>query len=206
MDNIVILVNGEFPTHSIPKSILLKTKNIICCDGSINKLDEISIEPYKIIGDLDSINDALRLKFSEKIIQMDRQTDSDLEKTLKYCVKNEYRNITILGFSGERDDHFLSNIFLCWEYSKLIKIIMYSNFGEFNFVNGYKKYESFIGQQVSIYSNNINNKITTNGLKYHLNEDSLPYLYSGSSNESITNTFSIETTNGTVMIYKLFKG
>jgi thiamine pyrophosphokinase len=206
LDNIVILVNGEFPTHSIPKSILLKSDNIFCCDGAINKLDEIGVMPKKIIGDMDSINVSLKIKYAEKIIQLDRQSDTDLEKTLKYCIENEYENIIILGFSGERDDHFLSNIFLCWEYSEQMNIKMYSNFGELSFVNGYKKYESFIGQQISIYSNNQNNKITTNGLKYHFNEESLSNMYSGSSNESINNTFSIETTDGSVMIYKLFKG
>jgi len=206
LDNVVILVNGEFPEHQIPLNILSQSKNLICCDGAVNKLDEIGLIPNKIIGDMDSINHTLKIKYAEKLIQFDRQTDTDLEKALKFCIDSNYKSVKIIGISGERDDHFLSNIFLCWNFSNQINIEMFSNFGEFNFIFGTKNFNSFKGQQISIFSQSKTNKITTSGLKYHLKNESLSYLYSGISNESIGDVFSIKVSNESLMIYKLFKG
>ena len=49
------------------------------------------------------------------------------------------------------------------------------------------------------------NEITTNNLKYKLNNSSLPHLYSGVSNESLSNTISIETNKNTIMVFQKYR-
>ncbi len=205
MSNVVILANGIFPKHKTPLSILKNNTQLICCDGAIIELDKNNITPTIIIGDCDSIDRNLKNKYASRLLQIDRQSDSDLEKALKYCIKEKINKVQIIGFAGLRDDHFLSNIFLCWEYSQSLEISMNSNFGKFNFIINKSILDSFKGQQVSIFNKEPDNKITTNNLKYNLNNSILPYLYSGSSNESLANSFSIETKNSTIMVYQKYK-
>ena len=57
----VILANGEFPTHTLPLKILNSAKNIICTDGSADKLIDINIKPNLVIGDLDSLKKRIRI-------------------------------------------------------------------------------------------------------------------------------------------------
>ena len=52
----VILANGEFPIHSYPLKLINNAKNIICTDGSVNKLIKIGIKANIIIGDMDSLD------------------------------------------------------------------------------------------------------------------------------------------------------
>jgi thiamine pyrophosphokinase len=206
LSNGIILANGVFPTHIIPLTILKNTTQLICCDGAINELDNNNVTPTIIIGDCDSINEKFKNKYKSQILQINRQTDSDLEKALKYCIKEKINEIIILGFEGYRDDHYLSNIFLCWEYSKYLKISMNSNYGKFSFVKNQTTFKSFKGQQISIFNKEPKIKITTNNLKYNLNNIGLTNLYTGVSNESLLNTFSIKTNDITLMVYQNYKG
>ena len=96
MNNVVILLNGEFPIHEIPLSVLNKSDFIICCDGAVNQLEEFGFNLDLIIGDLDSIKVSLKEKYKDKIIEKKRQTDTDFEKALKYCVENEIGKVKIL--------------------------------------------------------------------------------------------------------------
>ena len=201
----VILLNGEFPSHELPLSILKKSQYIICCDGAVNQLESFGLNPDVIIGDMDSINDFLKQKYSTKLVHIKRKTDTDFEKSLKYCIENNIDSVKVLGFSGERDDQYLSNIFLSFEYSRNLKIEMYSGFGSFNFVNEKQTFESFIGQKISLFSNYKETKIKTENLKYNLNREPLSSMYSGISNESVFNQFTVETDGSIVIVYQLFK-
>ena len=205
MNNVVILLNGDYPSHGIPLFVLNKSDYIICCDGAVNQLEKFGLSPYLIIGDLDSIKVSLKEKYKDKIIGIKRQTDTDLEKALKYCIENNIDDVKILGIAGKRDDQYLSNIFLGFEYSQKINIEMYSDFGSFHFVKKEQTFESYKGQKISIFSKSEEAEIKTKNLKYHLNKESIPYLYSGVSNQSLSSRFSLEVTGDSVMIYLLYR-
>ena len=59
---VVILANGDYPSHKKPLLILEDSGTIICCDGSANNLVKHGIEPHYILGDLDSIDNNLKNK------------------------------------------------------------------------------------------------------------------------------------------------
>ena len=66
---VIILANGDFPTHPIPFGKLQDANTIICCDGAINILDKNGMEPHYILGDLDSIDNNLKNKYRNRIIE-----------------------------------------------------------------------------------------------------------------------------------------
>ena len=64
---VVILANGDFPSHLISLGKLQDAQTIICCDGSVNNLVKNKMEPHYILGDLDSIDDNLKNKYRDRI-------------------------------------------------------------------------------------------------------------------------------------------
>ena len=58
---VVILANGDFPTHPISFGILRDSHTIICCDGAVNQLASNEIDPDYVLGDMDSIKRSLFL-------------------------------------------------------------------------------------------------------------------------------------------------
>ena len=205
MDSVVILANGDFPTHPIPLRILKDTKSIICCDGAVNNLETNGREPEFIIGDMDSISADLKDKYSEIIISKPDQDENDLRKAISWAEDNNVTKAAILGASGKRDDHSLANIFTLLQYPSKLDLTIYTNYGIFSVVKGEQKFDSFTGEQVSLFSADQNIKITSTYLKYNLNNNKLTNLYCGSLNESLNEVFTVSISHGQILVYQVFE-
>ncbi len=204
MNTTVILANGIFPTHKKPLKILKEANTIICCDGAINKLDELDIIPNLIIGDMDSITKKLKDKYRDQLLTIKSQNENDLRKAINWLEKNNYKSAIILGATGNRDDHSLGNIFTLLEYPATINLKMISDYGEFSVINKRTTLKSFSGQQISLFSNNNKIKISSINLKYNLKNATLKSLYSGTLNESTSDFITINISHGSILIYQLF--
>ena len=53
--DVVILAAGDFPTDVAAMRILRNAKHLIACDGAVEELLEMNIEPEVIVGDGDSV-------------------------------------------------------------------------------------------------------------------------------------------------------
>ena len=205
MDSVVILANGDFPTHTIPLRILNDAKTIICCDGAVNNLVTNGIVPDFIMGDMDSISPDLKDKYSDIIISKPDQDENDLRKAISWAEENNVTKAAILRASGKRDDHSLANISTLLQYPSKLDLTIYTNYGIFSVVKGEQKFDSFKGQQVSLFSADQNIEITSTHLKYNLNNKSLSNLYCGSLNESLNEVFTISISPGKILVYQVFE-
>ena len=202
-ENIVLIANGKFPAHEKPLEIIKKNKYIICCDGAANSLIKFGRKPNVIIGDCDSIENDIKSENIEKIIDIKDQNNNDFRKALSWISENINLNkLFILGATGLREDHTLGNLatFLYQKFNFTIEIL--TDTGIFYVINSSKTIDSFKGQYVSIFSITPDQRITTKGLKYELNNSTLNTLYSGSLNVSKKNQILIETdTKDPLLIY-----
>ena len=201
---IIILANGSFPKHKIPLNLLTNADTIICCDGSINNLYKKNIKPSYIIGDLDSINNDMIDKYKKIIIKANDQNENDLRKTITWVEKHGIKKAYILGATGKREDHTIGNIFSLLQYPNNLELLLYTNHGFFTVINNKKKFNSYIGQQVSIFSTDPSIKITTSNLKYNFINDNISSIYSGTLNESIQDVFFVEISHGKLLIYQTY--
>ena len=85
---VVILANGDFPSHPISLGKLQDAQTIICCDGAVNHLVKNGMEPHYILGDLDSIDDNLKNKYRDKIFELPGQDENDLRKAIVWVESN----------------------------------------------------------------------------------------------------------------------
>ena len=205
MDSVVILAKGDFPQHPIPLRILNEADTIICCDGAVKSLIEYGLISTHIIGDMDSITDELKIKYEDQLIHIPDQNENDLRKAVNWAEKNGAKKTTILGATGKRDDHSLANIFTLLEFPSQMKMTINTDFGKFSIVKNEHDFDSFSGEQVSIFSKDNSIAITSTYLKYNLNSKKLKSLYNGSSNESINECFSIRISHGEILVYQLYK-
>tara|TARA_Y100000996_G_scaffold410027_1_gene391682 strand:- start:590 stop:1219 length:630 start_codon:yes stop_codon:yes gene_type:complete len=198
----ILLANGTYPNHSVPLDIINKAEEIICLDGAADKAFHNNLNPSLILGDLDSISENLKRKYSKIIIETPDQNKNDLEKGLDWIENHKYTDVTIIGATGLRDDHTLSNIFIIMQKSYTMNIKIVTDFGTFQIINGYKKINSFKGQKVSLFALKKDSEITTSNLKYNLNRKSINTLFSATLNESKSSSFSVEVDKGSVLLYK----
>ncbi|GBD86786.1 thiamine pyrophosphokinase [bacterium BMS3Abin03] len=208
MKKCIILANGKPPQKSI---ITFFQKNgydtLICADGGANSALKLSLTPDYIIGDLDSISKAALKKFENKskIIQHKRQTDTDVEKCLKFAINKKFNEALLIGVTGDRLDHTFCNLGIVLKFFAKINL---SLIAENSYLKPYAhnvELKSIKGEIVSLYGFDSKTKITSKGLKYPLNNISLPFgKKESTSNVSNSNRVCIKIKNGVIFIIRDF--
>ena len=105
---VVVLANGNPPSHRHPLFILNNAATLICTDGAAITAVKLGCIPDVIIGDMDSMEEA-HIPPECEVIAMTGQHNTDLEKVLEWCVKKNVPSATLLGLSGMREDHMMAN-------------------------------------------------------------------------------------------------
>jgi len=136
---VVILCNGAFPRKTYPLLLLDTADAVVCCDGALKKyLARYRGErlPEAVIGDMDSLSQTLRKRFSDRIVSVAEQDDNDQTKALRYVLERhpDVTDIHFLGATGLREDHTVGNLGLLMEYTRLfdldgIRMDMVSDYG-----------------------------------------------------------------------------
>ena len=188
---ITIFGNGEQPFHPTPLKILKNSGSILCADGGVNKLKKMGLIPNIILGDLDSlINDSLDCD----IVKLNDQDKTDLQKSLNWCIKNGINRLSLVGFSGEDDDHWMAALWTLIHYYGKLNLVFYSNNAKIFCVNGKKDIETNSGQNVSIIPSENATKITIKNLKYSYKDQELLAPSFGIRNTALGSSFYIKTT------------
>ena len=199
--NIAVVINGEFPIN--PKIIdkIESAEIIIAVDGATNTLIDSGITPNISIGDFDSINPSYKDKVSQ-IIHAEDQNKTDLEKTLDWCIDNDYLSLSIFGISGKNEDHFLGNFFTINEYSDTIDCKIYTDYSIITPCVGKTIFDSFKGEIVSVISFESNNKVTSTNLEYALDSYKLSPSPRAIRNQSLEDSFTIESSEK-LMVFQI---
>ena len=199
---VVLVANGQRPSHPKIIQIIKDAEKIICIDNGYEIIKDLKIIPSVIIGDLDSVN-LNEVDQSVEIIKREDQNLSDLEKALNYCIEKGFSKVYLLASTGLRDDHNLANLILIIDFIEKINVIILSDKYEIEAVKGKKQYKGKKNTQISIISINESNKITTGGLKYNLKDEVLKSRSHGISNSAIEDNFFIECVKPILLFRKL---
>lgn len=205
----VILANGDYPQHNVPKSILRNAPRVVCCDGAA--LQYIG-KPTVIIGDGDSLPEKFQSQYSDIIVHISEQEDNDLTKATKYITQqllcstpaNKAKLVAYLGATGKREDHTLANIFLLprYKFELGVEPVMITDNGYFMVAEGDSEWESFTRQQVSIFNLSCT-RLDSEGLRWH--SYAYKQLWQGSLNESLGSEFRFKA-DGKYIVYRTFEG
>ena len=187
--------------------ILRNAKHLIACDGAIEELLEMDIEPEVIVGDGDSVSATTKAKYQHIFHTIEEQEDNDLTKATKYALQHfnlpDTPTFCYLGATGKREDHSLGNIALLIHYYKQLNIVptMVTNYGWFTVSQGKTTFAAFPKQQVSIFQIGCK-RIESKGLKWNI----YPFneLWQGTLNEAVGNSFTIDS-DSAYLVYQTHK-
>lgn len=201
----VILADGDFPTNAIPLGILNKANYLVCCDGAGAKAIEHGIMPTAVVGDGDSLPKDMKSMFGDKFHYVSEQDYNDLTKATRYVLATipTARRIAYIGATGKREDHTLGNISLLPFYKEEFDIIptLITDHGSFSVACGKQKFESFYGQQVSIF--NLSCSLLS-GIGFRWQPYAYKMLWQGTLNEAVGNEVDIDG-DGTYMVFRTYQ-
>ncbi len=208
MKKCIILANGKPPRKSV---ITFFQKNgfdtLLCADGGADSALRLGLTPDYIIGDLDSISKEAIKKFknTSKILQYKRQNDTDVEKCLKFVIKNKFDEALLIGVTGNRLDHTICNLGIVLKFFSKIKLSLLAENSYLKPYTGDVRLKTQKGEIISLYGFDKKTKITSKGLKYPLKNISLPFGEKEStSNVSTSNSIQLKIRNGIIFIIRDF--
>ncbi len=197
----VILANGKYPSHPVPRACLSDAGLIVCCDGAVSKLVAHGLEPGVIVGDLDSVPPALRRRYAGIMVQDTGQENNDLTKAVEWCIRAGIDEVTIVGATGLREDHTLGNISLLADYNREIGAVMLTDTGTFRVYDRSVTISSHPGQQISLFSLDPAMEISSTGLRYPLDRLKLHSWWRGTLNEADGEQFTLRFEKGQVILF-----
>lgn len=188
----IVVANGSFPQTAVPLELLHQATTIIACDGAVQALHEAGLEPNAIVGDLDSLPPTYLERYADRIHLVEDQEINDLSKAVRFARQSGHTEVLILGATGLREDHTLGNISLLMDYAPLFRRVeMLSDYGLFTPLLHTTTLQSEPGQQVSIFSLSPSGRISTEGLRWPINQRELTAWWQGTLNEATGRAFTI---------------
>jgi len=108
----VIFANGQ--ADSTARDYISASDTIICADGGAIHALELGLTPDLVIGDLDSLDDAVVQDLQKREISIQRhpvnKDKTDLELALDYVVQQHGTHVLLLTAFGGRVDQMIGNL------------------------------------------------------------------------------------------------
>lgn len=202
----VIIANGDFTYNDWMRTQIESADRIVCADGGANHLACIDIIPDLILGDFDSIHPDTLQRFKDvEIIKDNDQFSTDTMKIIDHEHSHGIEEILLLGATGGRIDHALSNLSLLTRYADLIKISMVDEQSETLFVKKSITFDSIVGRKISLIVLGGESSVTSKGLRWELDGESQQFSPFGISNEVVYSPVTIEVEGCGIFLFKLFE-
>jgi thiamine pyrophosphokinase len=197
----LLLCNGEPPPRSLAVRLAARAGIIVAADGGANTARRYGIRPDAIVGDLDSVAPAtLRLFSTSQIVRVDRQDNTDLEKSLDFLRSRGTREVDILGLTGRRVDFTLGNLSVLWNYTRAMRLCVHGDGWRGYLIESRFRMHARRGTTVSLIPFGTCRGITLQGLQYPLRNASMAIGRIGVSNVVRHSPFSVSLRSGRLLL------
>ena len=207
----LLLLGGSLGDKAFALEFASNASLIICADSGAEHARKLGLPVNAIISDLDSMTPETLRFFEEQknpkceIIKIPEQEHNDFEKALMYLSERWNGPVRILGMTGGRTDHTLSNFSVMLRY-----VYKFSNIEAFDgeFIHTFltsnqnnRSIECPIGTTISLMPFGEAFDVTTKNLQYPLSNETLRLgQREGLSNISTASPITISIESGALLV------
>jgi thiamine pyrophosphokinase len=187
----LIIANGQACSNELLGQLLEWSPVVLVLDGAIERVLQLGVKVDLYTGDFDRNQNpekVLEQQAQIEIIHTPDQSKTDLEKAIELLISKGHKAANIIWATGKRADHTFNNLTLIARYKKLINLVIYDDYSKVYILppKFSKYYHS--GTPISLLPIGTVTGITSQGLKYELQNETLQLGYRvGSSNEANLN-------------------
>jgi len=184
----LIIANGEACNIELLNQLLEWSPFVLVLDGAIHRVLELGIKIDAVLGDFDraiQIEEIMKDQKPVEIIHTPDQNKTDLHKGIEFLISRNFSAVNIVWATGRRADHTLSNLTDMVRYKNKINMVMYDDYSKIYLLpRQYRKWYSK-GTPLSLMPVGTCKGVTTRGLKYNLENDTLQIGYKTSSSNEV---------------------
>lgn len=189
----VIVGGASFDARQVEK-LVGRGLALIAADGAADELALVGLTADLVIGDMDSISDVAAFAGRSRVIRLDEQETTDLEKCLYATQAPLYVG---LGLTGQRFDHTLAALHAAAKFAPRKKLILVDTHDIAVALTGRFAFEVKAGERVSVYPLAPIRFAASEGLAYPLGGVELaPGVRTGTSNRATEGPFAVAPAPG----------
>ena len=170
----LLVAAGDEPGKALFLDAVQQAELLIAVDGGLRVFDKYGVEPAFIVGDMDSVEPSLLKKYERKscfLTAPSEKDDTDLTLAVDKAKEEGAEEIRLLGATGGRIDHLLSNLMLLkYTFQKEMSLTIEDDSQEITLHIGAFHISGQPGQTVSIIPMNRKATVTASGLYYPLED------------------------------------
>lgn len=199
----LIIGNGPLPPRRRIQPLITTGTLIVCADGGANRALARGIRPHLIIGDLDSLRPETAAALpGVQLLRVRDQENTDLEKVLDHVLQLGIGRAVVIGATGGRPDHALANLSILARYHRRLELSFVDAWCRLRIIDGEISLPLAIGTTLSLLPLGRCTGITTRGLEWPLNDESLePGVREGISNRVNASPVEIRLRSGLLLLF-----
>lgn len=186
----LIIANGEVCSTELLGQLLEWNPLVMVLDGAMDRALDLGIKIDVLLGDFDrnrNPEEILQYQQPVEIVKVPDQNKTDLEKGIEYLIEKGFAAVNIVWATGKRADHTIANITNIVRYKNKINSVILDDYSKIFLLPKQFEKRYVEGFPISLIPVGEVKGISTSGLKYNLNNESLILGYrSGNSNEALS--------------------
>lgn len=199
----VVIANGDPPSERLFAELMHGGPMLIAADGGARHALALGYVPEAVVGDLDSVDDAMRAAIpQERFKRIARLDITDLEKAIAFAVQLGIDEIDIAGAGGGRSDHALANLSALTLHRGRASIRMHDELFAISLVEGEAVVEGPVGTVVSLVAIGECHGVSTKGMRWDLDDFTLPFGPRGIHNEIASSPATIRVRSGDLLLFR----
>lgn len=199
----VVIANGDSPSPELFAQLMAGAPMLIAADGGARHALALGYIPEAVVGDLDSVDDEMRAAIpKERFKRVARLDITDLEKAISFAVQLGMDEIDIAGAGGGRSDHALANLSALTMHRGRARITMHDELFAASLVEGETTVEGTEGTVVSLVAIGECRGVTTRGMRWDLDDFTLPFGPRGIHNEIARSPATVSVASGDLLLFR----
>lgn len=198
----LIVANGDAPQASLVRDLAAEADIVVAANGGAATAFASGVAPDFIVGDLDSVHDLPSGFSQDRVIRLSDQSATDLVKAVGFCIERGSDEIATVGTGGGRADHALANLSALVMFRDRVKMKMVDDQFETSLVSETTEIAGEPGTVISLVALGVCTGVTTEGLRWKLQNDTLDFSPHGIHNELIGTSGSVTVREGNLLLFK----
>lgn len=199
--SVVIHLGGQKPSRNLAQSAVRNAGLLIAADSGYDLCRQNGLVPGIVTGDFDSIHNVPEESGIE-VIPANEQNATDFEKALR-MVPADTARLVILGGTGLRSDHFLTNLLIASSQPASRSVLFLDDLQSIHRVTPDCEFAETLapGTVISLIPFSECAGVSTTGLHWNLhNQDMGPGRQLGQSNVSRLQRVTVEVASGRLYV------
>lgn len=199
----LVLADGDFPSAPLVHELAAGADLVVATDGAADKALAIGVRPDIAIGDLDSISAEARHDLGPaRLVEDDDRDRTDLEKAVAWVLAQGCEAIDVVGFGGGRADHALANLSVLVLFRGRAALRLLDDRFEVSLVDGEVRFDAEAGTVVSLIAIGTCEGVTTENLRWNLQDAVLGFSPLGVHNEVVASPAVVRVRRGDLLLFR----